>query len=373
MISTHYASRFIFFTALFTSAITGTARADTPIGLAGPFTGPEASFGEQMRRGAEMAVADINAAGGVLGQPLAIIRGDDQCDPKQAVAVAGDLVAKHVAAVIGPFCSGSAIPASDVYADENIIAITPASTNPALTEAGKKNIFRICGRDDQQGGTAGAFIVHRFKDRKIAIVDDKQAYGQGIADVVRKTLNAAGVKETLNDKINPGEKDYSSLVTKLKQAGIEVLYYGGLQNEAGLLARQMRSQGMTTILMSGDGLATRDFWSITGDAGNGTLFTFPPDPAKNPANKDLVARFEKQGSEPEGYTLYTYGAFQAWAAAAKAAGTTDSAKVEAALHGGRLDTVLGPVSFDAKGDVQAPGYVVYEWRNGSYAMLPDQK
>jgi branched-chain amino acid transport system substrate-binding protein len=349
------------------------AFADTQIGLAGPFTGPEASFGQQMRRGAEMAVADINASGGVLGQQLTLIQGDDQCDPKQAVSVAGDLVGKGVKAVIGPFCSGSAIPASDVYADENVIAITPASTNPALTEAGKKNIFRICGRDDQQGSTAAAFILSHFKGKRIAVVDDKQAYGQGLADVVRKTLNAGGVKEVLDDKINPGEKDYSSLVTKLKQAGIDVLYYGGLQNEAGLLVRQMRGQGMKTILIAGDGLATRDFWSITGDAGNGTLFTFPPDPATIPANAALVERFTKQGGAPEGYTLYTYAAFQAWAGAVKAAGTFDSSKVEAALRSTKLDTVLGSVSFDAKGDVQAPGYIVYEWKNGVYKPLEDQK
>lgn len=354
-------------------ACPGLAHADTPLGLAGPFTGPEAVFGEQMRRGAEMAVADINAAGGVLGQKLTLVQGDDQCDPKQAVAVANNLVEKGVKAVIGHFCSGSSIPASDIYADENIVMISPSATNPALTEAGKKNVFRICGRDDQQGLTAGKFVASHFKGRKIAIVDDKQAYGQGLADEMRKTLNAAGVHEALDDKINAGEKDYSSLVTKLKQASIDVLYYGGLQNEAGLLVRQMRSQDMTTILMGGDGLVTRDFWSITGKAGDGTLMTFPPDPAINPANKDLVARFAKQGSVPEGYTLYTYGAIEAWADAVKTAGTTDSAKVEAALHAGKLNTVLGPVTFDAKGDVEAPGYLVYQWHDGAYAALPDQK
>ena len=256
------------------------AHADTPIGLAGPFTGADASFGAQFRRGADMAVADINAAGGVLGQKLAIVEGDDQCDPKQAVQVANELAGKGVKVVIGHFCSGSSIPASDVYADENIPMITPASTNPSLTEAGKKNVFRLCGRDDQQGHIAGAFVASHFKGKKIAIVDDKQAYSQGLADEMRKALNAAGVKETLDDKINPGEKDYSALVTKLKQAGIDLLYYAGYQNEAGLLVRQMRAQGMSTILMGGDGLVTRDFWSITGAAGNGTLMTFAPDPGK---------------------------------------------------------------------------------------------
>jgi branched-chain amino acid transport system substrate-binding protein len=353
--------------------ITLPAHADTKLGLAGPFTGPEAAFGEQMRRGTDMAAHDINAAGGVLGQQVTIVEGDDQCDPKQAVQVANNLVGKGVKAVIGHFCSGASIPASDVYADENIVMITPSATNPALTEAGKKDVFRICGRDDQQGSTAGKFLLGHFKSKKIAVVDDKQAYGQGIADVVRKTLADGGVHVAIDDKINPGEKDYSSLVTKLKQAGIDILYYGGLQNEAGLLVRQMRAQGMKTILMAGDGLATHDFWSITGAAGNGTLFTFPPDPSKDSANTALVARFMKQGSEPEGYTLYSYAALQAWADAVKAAGTTDSTKVEAALHNGKLPTVLGAVSFDAKGDVEAPGYIIYQWQDGAYNALPEQK
>ena len=343
-----------------------TAHADTLVGLAGPFTGSDASFGEQFRRGADMAIGDINASGGLLGQQLAKVEGDDQCDPKQAVAVANNLAEKGVKVVIGHFCSGSSIPASDVYAEENVIEITPASTNPQLTESGKQNVFRLCGRDDQQGKVAGEYVAAHYRDKKIAIVDDKQAYSEGLASEMRKTLNAAGVHQVLDDKINPGEKDYSALVTKLKQAGIDLLYFGGYQTEAGLLIRQMREQGMKTVLMGGDSLVTRDFWTITGDAGNGTLMTFAPDPSKNPANKDLVARFTKQGSAPEGYTLYTYGAIQAWADAVKAAGSTDTAKVEAALHGGKLDTVLGPVAFDAKGDVQGSGYVVYQWQGGKY-------
>jgi branched-chain amino acid transport system substrate-binding protein len=345
------------------------ARADIPLGLAGPLTGPEASFGEQFRRGARMAIADINAAGGVLGQNLTMVEGDDQCDPKQAVAVANQLVAKHVAVVIGHFCSGSSIPASDVYAEENIVEISPASTNPLFTESGKKNVFRVCGRDDQQGQMAGQFVASHFSRARIAILDDKQAYGEGLASEMRKSLHAAGMSETINDKINPGERDYFAILTKLKRDDIGLLYYGGVQTEAGLLVRQMRELGMKTVLMSGDGIVTRDFWAITGAGGNGTLMTFPPDPAKDPRNKDLVARFMADGGTPEGYTLYTYAAIQAWAEAARQAGTTDAGMVEAALHKGNFDTVLGTIAFDAKGDVRAPGYVIYEWRDGNYDYL----
>ena len=186
---------------------------------------------------------------------------------------------------------------------------------------------------------------------------------------MRRALNAAGVHEAIDDKINPGERDYFAVLTKLKRDHVGLLYYGGYQTEAGLLVRQMRELGMNTVLMGGDGLVTRDFWTITGAGGNGTLMTFAPDPAKDPANAALVGRFEAQGSAPEGYTLYTYGAIQAWAEAVAQAGTTDTAAVEAALHHGDFHTVLGQISFDAKGDVKAPGYIIYEWRDGQYESI----
>ncbi len=362
-------NKFIAWTVCFLCAFS--ARADILVGLAGPFTGPDASFGQQFRLGAEMAVNDLNSHGGVLGQQLKLIEGDDQCDPKQAVAVANQLAGDKVAVVIGHFCSGSSIPASSVYAEENIVMISPGSTNPQLTEAGRPNVFRTCGRDDQQGEIAGAFIATHYPHARIAIIDDRQAYSEGLANEVRKQLHASGVTETLDDKLTPGEKDYAALVTKLKRAHIDFLYYGGYQAEAGLLVRQLHQQGMDhTPLMSGDAIVTRDFWSITGASGNGTLMTFPPDPALNAANTALVGRFQQQtGAPPEGYTLYTYGTVQAWAAAVQQAGTTETKAVETELHKANLPTVLGDLSFDAKGDVRAPGYVIYEWRDGIYKYL----
>jgi branched-chain amino acid transport system substrate-binding protein len=336
------------------------------IAVVGPMTGQYATFGTQFRAGAEQAVADINKAGGVLGQKLALEIGDDACDPKQAVAVANQVAAKGVKLVAGHFCSGSSIPASDVYAEENVIQISPASTNPKLTEVGKKNVFRTCGRDDQQGAVAGNYIADHFAGQKIAIVHDKQAYSKGLADEMKKQLNARGIQETLYETITPGEKDYSALVSKLKQAGIEILYYGGYHTEAGLIVRQMREQGMSTKLLSGDALVTQEYWSITGPLGEGTMMTFSPDPRKNPAAAPVVQEFRAKGIEPEGYTLYTYGAIQAWADAARAAGSTDTDKVIDQLHSGTFDTVLGPISFDEKGDVKAPGYVFYVWKEGKY-------
>jgi branched-chain amino acid transport system substrate-binding protein len=342
------------------------ARADIPIAVVGPMTGQYAAFGAQMKAGAEQAVADINKAGGLLGQKLVLEIGDDACDPKQAVAVANQMAAKGVKLVAGHFCSGSSIPASDVYVEENIVQISPASTNPKLTEAGKKNVFRTCGRDDQQGLVAGNYLADHYADKKIAIVHDKQAYSKGLADETKKQLNARGVQEVMYETITPGEKDYSALVSKLKQAGVDILYYGGYHTEAGLIVRQMREQGMDTKLVSGDALVTEEYWGITGPLGEGTMMTFSPDPRKNPIAAPVVKEFRDKGIEPEGYTLYTYGAIQAWVDAAKAAGSTDTNKVVDKLHTGSFDTVLGTIGFDEKGDVKAPGYVFYVWSDGKY-------
>ena len=344
-------------------------RADIPIAVVGPMTGNEATFGEQMKNGAQMAVSDLNAAGGVLGQRLVLEIGDDACDPKQAVAVANQVAAKKVKFVAGHYCSSSSIPASDVYHDDNIIQISPASTNPKLTDAGKENVFRVCGRDDQQGVVAGNFLADHFGGKKIAIVDDKTTYGKGLADETRKQLNARGVKEALNETITKGEKDYSALVSKLKQAGIEVLYFGGYHTEAGLITRQMREQGMNTQLMSGDAMVSSEYWGITGPLGEGTLFTFGLDATKDPANAKIVQKFVDKGIKPEGYTLYTYAAVQVWEQAAAKAKSVEPAKVLDALKSTTFNTVLGPITFDAKGDVKEPTYVVYIWKDGKFDYL----
>ncbi|MCW8951115.1 MAG: branched-chain amino acid ABC transporter substrate-binding protein, partial [Rhodospirillales bacterium] len=320
----------------------------------------------QMKRGAEMAVADINASGGVLGQQLKLLVGDDACDPKQAVAVANEMANKKVVFMAGHFCSGSSIPASEVYAEEGIVQISPASTNPQLTERGMDNVFRTCGRDDQQGQVAGEYLAKNFKGKNIAIIHDKTAYGKGLADQTKENLNKAGMTEVMYEAITAGEKDYSALVSKMKDSKVDVIYLGGYHTEAGLIVRQARQQGLMAKLVSGDALVTQEYWSITGDSGEGTLMTFSPDPAKDPKNKAIVEKFVAINYKPEGYTLYTYGAIQAWAQAVTKAGGTDTAKVIASLKSGQFDTVLGSIGFDGKGDVSAPGYVFYEWKKGAY-------
>lgn len=336
------------------------------IGAAGPMTGAYATFGEQFEHGAEKAVADINAAGGVLGKQLVLEIGDDACDPRQAVSVANDMAASGAVFVAGHYCSGSSIPASDVYAESGIIQISPASTNPDYTDRGLPTAFRVCGRDDAQGPAAAAYIVEHYPDANVAIVDDRSTYGQGLADQFREAFNAMGKTQVLDDTIVAGERDYSALVTKLRQAEVDILYFGGYHTEAGLIIRQMRDQNVDATLVGGDALVTNEFWAITGDAGEGTLMTFGPDPRLNPGNAELVEAFRAEGYEPEAYTLYTYAAVQAWAQAAQRAGSTEAAAVSVALKSGTADTVLGNIGFTEKGDVDAPGYVFYVWHNGEY-------
>ncbi|MFS8044329.1 branched-chain amino acid ABC transporter substrate-binding protein [Rhizobium sp. BR 314] len=347
-------------------AFGGVAKADIIIGVGAPLTGPNAAFGAQLQKGAEQAAADINAAGGINGEKVKIELGDDVSDAKQGVSVANKFVSDGVKFVVGHFNSGVSIPASEVYAENGILEVSPAATNPVYTERGLWNTFRTCGRDDQQGVVAAKYITDNFKGAKVAVVHDKTPYGQGLADETKKNLNASGVKELLYEGITPGDKDYSALIAKMKQAGVDFVYYGGLHTEAGLILRQMADQGVKAHFMSGDGIVSNELASIAGDAVDGTLMTFAPDPRKNPASTELVAKFRAAGYEPEGYTLYSYSATQVIAAAAKAAGSNDPMAVADAIKAkGPFKTAIGDLSFNAKGDITRPDYVMYKWSKGS--------
>jgi len=347
-----------------------TANAQITVGVAGPMTGGEAAFGEQMRNGANLAIEDLNAAGGVLKQQLKLVVGDDACDPKQARALADRLVGQKVPVVFGHFCSSSSIPASEAYQEGNVIQITPASTNPQFTENKRWNVFRTCGRDDQQGALAGKYLAENFKDKKIAILDDKSTYGAGLATETKKALNAAGVTEALRESYTKGDKDFTAIVSRMQAAGIDVVFIGGYHTEAGLIMRRMRDQGMKTLLMAGDALNDKQYAAITGQFAAGTLMTFGSDPRNRPVAAEVVKKFKAKGIDPEGYTLYTYAAIQIWAAAVEKTGSTDPKKVAATIKAGKWDTVLGEISYDAKGDITVSDYVMYEWKaDGTYAEL----
>jgi branched-chain amino acid transport system substrate-binding protein len=346
------------------------AAQDLTIAVNGPMTGSYATFGNQFKVGAEAVAKDINDAGGILGKKIKLELGDDACDPKQAQSLANKTAGMKPALVAGHFCSGSSIPASAVYNEAGLMMISPASTNPKFTdERAGPSVYRVCGRDDQQGAVAGAYIAKNFKDKKVAIVHDKSAYGKGLADETQKSLNKAGKKEVLYEAITAGEKDYTALVTKLKQANVDLVYLGGYHTEAGLIVRQMRSQGMKAVLMGGDALVTQEYWQITGEDGAGTLMTFSPDPRKNPAAADVVKKFKAAGVDPEGYVLYTYAAIQAWKQAVEKAKSTDTDKVVKAMDSTEFNTVIGKFKFDKKGDPSLPPYAVYHWAKGAYEQL----
>ncbi len=339
------------------------ALADIKIGIGIPVTGSSASFGEQVRRGVEQAVADINAKGGIAGEKLVTIIGDDHSDPKEGISVANKFIGEGVKFVIGHFNSGISIPASKEYAEGGILEITPGSTNPRLTDEGDWNIFRTCGRDDQQGPAAGRYILAHFKDKRIAIVHDRTPYGKGIADEVKKTLNAGGLTEVFYDGINVGEKDFTALISRLKQLNVDYLYFGGLYTEAGFIIRQMRDQGLKNlVLIGGDGIVVEEFGSVAGSGAVGTLVTFMPDARKNPGAADVVKAFKSKGIEPSGYELNSYAAIQVIQQAIIETKSTDPKTVAKFMRSGHeFKTVFGPISYDAKGDIKQPAYIIYEW------------
>ena len=252
-------------------------------------SGPNAAYGEQYRAGVQADVDRINSSGGVLGEKLAVSVGDDVSDPKQGVSVANKFVGDGIKFVVGHYNSGVTMPASEIYAENGVLFVTPTATNPLVTERGLWNAFRACGRDDQQGSIAARFVLERFKDKKVAIVDDKSTAGKGLADEMKKTFNAGGGKEVLAEEINPGEKDYSALIAKVKESGAELLFYGGQHTEAGLIVRQMHDQGVTTTLIGGDVISNSEFGAIGGDAAAGTLITSFPDLTPFSHANDAVA------------------------------------------------------------------------------------
>jgi len=347
---------------------------DITIAVAGPMTGSEAAFGRQLKNGAEQAIADFNAAGGVLGKKLALFVGDDACDPKQARSIAEKVASAGMPFVAGHFCSSSSIPASEAYADGNVLQITPASTNPLFTERKLWNVLRVCGRDDQQGIVAADYILKNFKGKNVASLNDKTTYGKGLADEPKKALNKAGFQEKMFESYNKDEKDFNAIASRLKRDNIDLVYIGGYHQQAGAILRQMRAQGMKTVMMSGDSMNDKEFASITGPLAEGTLFTFGPDPRNKPTAKAIVEKFKAKGIDPEGYTLYTYAAMQLWLDAVKQAGTTDPQKVMKVIKAGTWDTVLGKLAFDEKGDIKAIDYVVYKWDDkGNYAEIQPGK
>ena len=377
MSQTFYKKGFLALAVATALGVSAFAQADIKIGVAGPMTGANAAFGEQYMKGAQAAADAVNAAGGVNGEKIVLVKGDDACEPKQAVTVAKDLTNQKVAGVVGHFCSSSTIPASEIYDEAGIIAITPGSTNPPVTERGLGAMFRMCGRDDQQGIVAGDYIVDVLKGKKVVVLHDKDTYGQGLADATKAQLVKRGVTPVLYEGLTRGEKDFSTIVTKIRGAGADVVYFGGLHPEAGPLVRQLREQGLKDVkFMSDDGIVTDELVTTAGGPQfvNGVLMTFGADPRLLPDSKTVVDEFRKHGTEPEGYTLYAYASVQTLAAAFNGAKSNKGEDAAKWLKAHPVKTVMGEKSWDSKGDLKVSDYVVYEWdKDGKYHQLEKQK
>ena len=345
--------------------LAGAAHAQLKLAVAGPVTGANAAFGAQLTQGVQQAVEDINKAGGILGQKVEVEIGDDVSDPKQGVSVANKFVGDGVKFVVGHFNSGVTMPASDVYAENGILFITPSATNPKITDRKLWDAFRTCGRDDQQGMVWAELARDKLKGKKIAVIHDKTTYGKGLADAALDNMHKFGVKEVLYEGVNTGEKDYSAIVSKIKDAGADYLMWGGLHTEGGLILRQMRDQGMSTIMISGDGITDSEFAAVGGPGVEGTLMTFGPEPRNNPNAKAAVDSFKAKGFDPQGYTLYSYAAVQIMKQAAEKANSLDPKKVAEVMHSGMpFHTVIGDISYDKKGDRTTVDYVWYVWKKG---------
>ncbi len=336
--------------------------ADTiKIAIAGPITGPVAQYGEMQFVGAEMAIEQINKAGGVNGQMLEGVHYDDACDPKQAVAVANKVVNDGISFVVGHLCSSSTQPASDIYEDEGILMISPAATSPDITARGYQMIFRTIGLDSLQGPTAGKFIAETIKPSNVAVIHDKQQYGEGIATAVKQTLEQAGVKVAMFEGINSGDKDFSSLIAKLKQAGVDFVYYGGYHPELALLMRQSAEKGLKVRFMGPEGVGNSEISALAGPASEGMLVTLPKSFDQDPKNQALVEAFKAKKQDPSGpFVFPSYAAVQVIAESIDKTDSTDPVKVAEALRSNTFETPTGALAFDEKGDLKDFSFVVYE-------------
>lgn len=337
------------------------AQAETvKIAIAGPMSGSVAQYGDMAKAGVLTAIEQINAAGGAK---LEAVMMDDACEPKQAVAVANKIVSQGIKFVIGHLCSGSTIPAADIYENEGVVMVTPSATAPQLTEGKKRKfIFRTIGRDDQQGPAAAQYIITKVKPKKVAVLHDKQSYGQGIASTVKKALELAKVPVVLFEGINAGDSDYSAIITKLKSQGVDFVYFGGYHPEMGLLLRQAREQGVKAVFMGPEGVGNKDVTAIAGPASEGMLVTLPADFSADPANAAVVKAFADKKRDANGpFQMPAYAGVKILADAMAGAKSTDPGRVAAYMHQNTFQTPIGKVEYDAQGDLKSFKFVVFTW------------
>ncbi len=349
------------------------AHADITIGMAVSEASGKSLGGDAAARGAQQAIDDINAQGGVNNEKLVLQKADDNCNSRQAVNVANQFIASGVKFVVGAGCSSAAVPAARIYSQQKMLMISALSSDPALTEAGYKTIFRVSGRDDQQGVAQANYILNHFRDYRMAILHDKSVVGQAQAEAFQKTINSYGVKEAVFDAYTPHQKDYSNLIRNFVNVnGIQLLVVEGSATDVAHIAREIKKQQATILVIGNDTLATDEFWKLAVNAGDGVMMTSMADTRDLPEAQVAVAGLRKANVEPAGYSLYGYAAVQVLAHGIKRAGYPDPAKVAMALRKNTFDTVIGKIGFDEKGDVTGSGYAVYRWHDGKYGQIGNQ-
>lgn len=337
------------------------AKDDLVIALAGPSTGAVSQYGTLQAYGALAAIERINAEGGVNGHTLVAKHYDDACEPRQAVSVANQIINDGVQFVIGHLCSSSTMPAAEIYDEEGVLMITAASTDPALSQKGYETIFRTIGTDAQSAPTSANYIAEVLKPKKIALLHDKQQYGQGLAEGVRDSLRARGIEVDFFEGVTQGQTDFSALITKLKNAGVDFVYWGGFHPEIGLIIRQGADQGFTPQYMGADGVDNPDLFAIAGEAASGILATVPKNFASDPRNTDLVAFFNEKGQDPTlPFILNSYAAVSVIAQAATHLGSEDPYEIAEFLRSGEVfATPIGDISFSENGDLKDFQSVIY--------------
>ena len=343
------------------------------IGSVAPLTGPQTHIGKDNENGARLAVDEINGKGLELGGrkvKLELLGEDDQAEPKTATIVAQKLVDAGVVAVIGHLNSGTTIPASKIYHDAGIPQISPSATAVAYTTQGYKTAYRVMANDAQQGRALGQFAVTKMAAKKIAIIDDRTAYGQGLADEFEKAAKAAGGEVVAHEFTNDRATDFTAILTSIKGKAPDLVFFGGMDPQGGPMAKQMKSLGLTAKLLGGDGLQNVNFVKLAGADAEGVVASSPGLPIDSmPGGPDFRKRFEAKYGVIQVYAPYAYDAVYALVEAMKRAGSSEPAKVLAELPKTDLQGVSGPIRFDAKGDTTGGAVTLYEVKGGAWQVL----
>jgi branched-chain amino acid transport system substrate-binding protein len=343
------------------------------IGSAAPLTGPQAHLGKDNENGVRLALDEANAKGVTIGGKkvrFELVSEDDQADPKLGNVVAQKLVDAKVAGVVGHLNSGTSIPASQVYNDAGIPEITPSATNPKYTHQGFKTAFRVMANDIQQGSVLGEFAAKKLGMKKIAIVDDKSAYGAGLADEFEKAAKAAGAEIVTREYTTDKATDFMSILTNVKGKGAELVFYGGMDAQSGPMMKQVKTLGLTAKFLTGDGGCTPEFLKLAGDAAEGAYCSqagLPID--KMPAGKEFQTKFNTKYGEIQNYSPYCYDAFNVFVEAMKKADSTDPAKYLPELAKIDYQGVTGHISFDPNGDLQGGAITLYQAKAGKWEVL----